>query len=189
MAASGYDESKFTELVLYCASLLEADGTAGATKLNKLLYFAEFDFIRRTGSSITGAEFQRLEHGPAPRTLVPTRDRLVRSGRAELRHHVDGRGYRRDQLVAVEPPDRTRFTAAERETIEAAADRIRSMTAVEVSELSHRDPGWLLTTEGETIPASTAYLTADAEIPDRLRPEVAARAEALAAEHASRALG
>jgi hypothetical protein len=36
-----YDEAKFTELLLYVADRLRVDRAGGATKLNKVLFFAD----------------------------------------------------------------------------------------------------------------------------------------------------
>ena len=42
-----YDERKLRELVLYAAARLRDDRAGGATKLNTVLYFAEFARMRR----------------------------------------------------------------------------------------------------------------------------------------------
>src|SRR5665811_1099589 len=79
-----YDERKFTELLLYVADRLRADRAGGATKLNKVLFFADFAHVRRTGAPITGAADQKLPQGPAPRRLKPVRDSLVSTGQATV---------------------------------------------------------------------------------------------------------
>ena len=61
-----YDEAKFTEMLLYVADKLGDDRAGGATKLNKILYFAEFAHVRRHGRPISGADYFRLDQGPAP---------------------------------------------------------------------------------------------------------------------------
>ncbi len=55
-----YDELELTELDVYVAQGLEADRAGGATKLNKILFFADFAHVRRTGGPITGAAYQKL---------------------------------------------------------------------------------------------------------------------------------
>lgn len=66
------------------AARLQADQSGGATKLNKVLFFADFAHVRRTGAPITGAVYQKLEHGPAARCLRPVRYQLIENGDAEL---------------------------------------------------------------------------------------------------------
>ena len=79
-----YSEEKFVEMVLHVADRLQGDRAGGATKLNKVLFFAEFTHLRRHHQVISGCEFQKLNHGPAPRQLLPVRDRLIESGEANL---------------------------------------------------------------------------------------------------------
>lgn len=67
-------DRKLGELLLYVSQQLADEPSAGSIKINKLLYFAEQTHMRTTGRPITGADYQRLEHGPAPRRLVPVRD-------------------------------------------------------------------------------------------------------------------
>jgi hypothetical protein len=83
-----YDEAKLAELILCVSERLADEPAAGSTKLNKLLFFAEFSHVRQHRQPITGAEYQRLPNGPAPRRLLPVRDRLVANGDAVLREEV-----------------------------------------------------------------------------------------------------
>src|SRR3546814_19825693 len=79
-----YDERKFAELLLYVSERLRGDVAGGATKLNKVLYFAELTHLRRHNSVFSGCEFQKLAHGPAPSQPVPVRRRQLDSGQAEV---------------------------------------------------------------------------------------------------------
>ena len=58
MVAMEPDEEKLAELVLYVAREIESDPTGGATKINKILYNAEFSHVRAYGVPITGAPYQ-----------------------------------------------------------------------------------------------------------------------------------
>src|SRR5215467_9574991 len=71
------NDEKFKELILYIASHSEDDPAFGATKLNKLLFFADFITYLRLGHPITGQEYQRLENGPAPRRMLPAKAELL----------------------------------------------------------------------------------------------------------------
>lgn len=154
-----YDEGKFTELLLYVAGRLRDDRAGGATKLNKVLFFAEFTHFRRHGAVISGCEFQKLAHGPAPRQLVPVRKRLVAAGEAELRTE-DFLGRPQHRLVPLRPADVSVFTSEERQTIDDVLDQLAGLNGREVSELSHEEPAWRLTEEGETIQYGAALLGA-----------------------------
>lgn len=153
----GYDETKFAELLLYIAEPLQHDRAGGATKLNKVVFFAEFTHLRRHQSVISGCEFQRLVHGPAPRQLLPVRNRLIDAGHAELVEE-DFLGRPQHRLVPKRIADSSVFSELERRTIDDVLGQLEGMTGTQVSELSHQEPGWRLTEVGETIPFSTAFL-------------------------------
>jgi uncharacterized phage-associated protein len=152
-----YDEAKFTELVLYVADRLRGDRAGGAIKLNKVLFFAEFTHLRRHHAVISGCEFEKLAHGPAPRQLVPVRRRLLEAGDAELTEE-DFLGRPQHRLVPRREADLRGFSEAELTSIDDVIEQLAGMTATQVSELSHQEPGWRLTEVGETIPFATAFL-------------------------------
>lgn len=154
-----YSERKFTELLLYVAGRLAGDRAGGATKLNKVIFFAEFTQVRRHGSAISGCELQKLEHGPAPRQLVPVRRRLIEAGDAEVVRE-DFLGREQDRLVPRRAADLSVFTDEERQTIDNVLAQLDGLTAGQVSDLSHEEPGWNLTEMGETIPYGAALLGA-----------------------------
>lgn len=84
---------KFRELILYVARETEDDPKCGATKLNKILFYADFLAYRELGSSLSGQTYQRLEHGPAPRGIVPAVEAMQESGEcawAELPRNLGG---------------------------------------------------------------------------------------------------
>lgn len=152
-----YDENKFAELLLHVAARLQDDRAGGATKLNKVLFFVEFTHLRRHHRVVSGCEFQKLPHGPAPRQLLPVRRRLIHSGAAQLIEE-DFLGRPQNRLVPQRQAKLGLFAAEELQTIEDVLVQLSAMTATQVSELSHQEPGWRLTEIGETIPFSTAFL-------------------------------
>jgi uncharacterized phage-associated protein len=152
-----YDEAKFAELLLYVAERLSGDRSGGATKLNKVVFFAEFTHLRRHHAVISGCEFQKLPHGPAPRRLVAVRQRLIEQGDAELVTE-DFLGRPQHRLIARRPADLSRFSDDERKSVDDVLDQLADLSGSQVSELSHQEPGWQLAEIGETIPYATAFL-------------------------------
>jgi uncharacterized phage-associated protein len=172
-----YDEAKFAEMVLYVAHALEADRSGGATKLNKVLFFADFAHVRRTGRPISGADYQKLPNGPAPRRLLPVRRELQASGAAELvtEHYL---GYEQHRLHALRSADISVFSAQELATLDSVLGDLVDLTAAQVSQLSHEEAGWMVTEEGDTIDYATAYIAAEqvsTPTSRRLAAEVAER--------------
>ncbi len=154
------DEAKFAELLLLVAEELADDPYGGATKANKVLYFAEFAHVRETGRPITGVRYRKLERGPAPRHLTTIRKRLIDTGDAQLvRERV--LGYEQHRLRPTRPARRELFSATELKAVQDAVNLLRGHTNTDASERSHREPGWQLVNEGEDIPYVSALLPHD----------------------------
>lgn len=163
-----FDSQKFRNLMLYLAHLSRDDPYFGAVKLNKLLYYCDFIAFSRLGRPITGAHYQKLSEGPAPRQLLHERDALIESGRAklELRPYF---AHVQQRLVPI-PCDQSAlaetFSREEMGVIEEVQHAMRFMTARDASELSHCEVGWILARPGETIPYEMASVVPvrDAEV-------------------------
>lgn len=156
-ATINYDEAKFSELVLYVAEKMKDEKTYGATVLNKVLFYADFFHYAEHGSPISGARYNRLPHGPAPRRLLPVRERLVSDGRAVVRtRQVGARNQHR--LEALGQANLSMFTGAEIETINEVIDMVKDHTAVSISDVSHEMSGWKLAADREEIPYSSIFL-------------------------------
>jgi hypothetical protein len=162
------DETKLAELILYVAEQLRDDPKGGATKINKILFAAEFAHMRTHGVPITGMEYQKLARGPAPRRLVPVRDRLIANGDADL---VRDRymGYGLDRLVPLRPVNRELFEDDELAAVDEAIKALWDRTAEEASQLSHLEMGWRMVEMNETIPYEAAFLAPGFEVTSSMR--------------------
>jgi Protein of unknown function (DUF4065) len=159
-APDSESDRKLAELLLYVAEKVSEDRAAGAVRINKILFFAEFAHVRTHGAPITGAEYQKLRNGPAPRRLKPIRDRLVEGGEAEL---VSERyfGRRVDKLKPLRPAREELFSPDELAAVDEVIEALSGRTAEDVSNLSHREMAWRMVDEGDTIPFSAALLARD----------------------------
>ena len=173
-----YDEAKFTELVLYVAHGLEADPEGGAVKLNKALWWAECASVRMFGRSISGAEYQKLKQGPAPRRLLPVRERIVANGVAEIQQRWF-MGYRQDRLVVTGEPCITLLSEAEKEIVDQVLAALRGRTATDLSAESHEEMGWRIVDFYETIPMESAYLARSSPVTPKIRAHARQLAERL----------
>jgi hypothetical protein len=176
------DEEKLGELILYVAGQLLDDPTGGATKLNKVLYFAECAHIRTHGVPITGVAYQKLPQGPAPRQLVPVRERLIEQGDATLEEgQYFGRPlhrlvpHRGPRVKALSPEDLT--------TVDQVITALWGNTASQVSDRSHQELGWIMVDEYEDIPLSTAYLPPRAVMSEAARQRARELAASISGEN------
>jgi len=172
------DEDKLAELILYVADKILTDPPGGATKINKILFFAEFSHMRAHGVPITGAAYQKLPQGPAPRHLVPIRDRLLEQGDAELRID-DYFGRPLHRIVPLRGPNLSYFSVDELRIVDQVVTALWGKTAGEVSEMSHQEMGWKMVEEGEDIPLPSAFLAKKAVATDAIREHAQQLAEKL----------
>ena len=154
---TSYDEGKLCELIIHIAERLHGERFSGSTKLNKILFFVDFTHVRTHGQPITGAEYQKLEFGPAPRRLLPVRQHLVAAGDIEV---IDESflGRRQTRLVALRSADLSQFSDDEMRTVEIVLNDLAGLTASQVSALSHEEPAWRHTEYNEAIPYELALV-------------------------------
>lgn len=179
-----YGEAKLTELIVYTADRLRGDRSGGATKLNKVLFFADFSHVRKYGRPITGAEYQKLAYGPAPRRLMPIRRALVAAGEATLEAE-DFLGRSQHRLIPNRSADLRLFDGDELATIDAVLDDLAGLSGTQVSNLSHEEPAWRHTPPEATIPYELAFVPKEQVVTPtarRLAKEVAVRYGLVAAE-------
>lgn len=158
IATPTLDMGKLKELILYIAEVSQKDQRFGAVKLNKILFWADFEAYRRLGNSITGAEYQHLPEGPAPRQLLPARRQLEEDGSLEMTERPF-HSYVQTVPQVKRTPNLRLFTPEEILIVDEVVEMLRSYTGADVSEISHREWGWRLTNDGETIEYRTAWLS------------------------------
>ncbi len=158
LSKNAYSEEKLRELILYIAQKSKADPRCGAVKLNKLLYYADFSAYRLLGRAITGAEYQHLQEGPAPRKGLPAQARLRRDGAIEMVYKPSVVGEPIHLIVPKRKPYPV-FSKQERELVDRIIEEFWELTGSELSERSHKEFGWRLTKLGETIHYRTAWLS------------------------------
>lgn len=152
-------DEKLRELIVYIANKSKKDPHFGAVKLNKLLYYADFSAYRILGHSITGAEYQHLNEGPAPRRGLPARRALEEAEAIKMKYEPTIIGEDRHRIV----PQRKAyaiFSKEQKALVDNVIKEFWNLTGSELSEKSHREFGWRLTRQGEIIHYRTSWLSA-----------------------------
>lgn len=153
-------DKRLAEAVVYVAGRLADDPVArGAVKLNKILWWADFESFRERGRSVTGAVYQKIPEGPAPIRLRPARDRLLRSGAVEMVKRDSGiHGSPEHVLSALRAPEPV-FDDDDLSYLDSAVSKFRGMTGKQCSDFSHRaSAGWQTVGEKEIIPYETSFV-------------------------------
>jgi hypothetical protein len=150
-----FDREKFKQMMLYVISRCESDESFGATKLNKIMFYADVRCYVRHGAPITGAEYQKLPKGPAPRALMTVREELQGEGKLFVGNRVRF-GYAQTAMMALAEAELSAFLPHEIAAIDHVIDKTRGVGARDFSEYSHEDLGWRVAEDKETIPYEAA---------------------------------
>lgn len=153
-----FDRDKFRNAVLYfCAGAGEFK-----TKLNKLLFYSDFQHFKEYTNSITGAQYAHVPFGPAPHNFNLYYAVLIHRGvigveEVEYKDSKSGKyGFTGEKYIASEKPDLNVFSASELRILALIKEHFKDFSASEISKLSHKERGYMDTTDGKVISYSYA---------------------------------
>jgi transcriptional regulator with XRE-family HTH domain len=147
-----FEPQKLRNLLLYILEKIGGRPNLGETVLYKQLYFCDFDHYEKTGKSITGLTYRRLQFGPVPQQSQfnsVVEDMLEHEEMRKLSQPYHGKQQIR--YVALTEPDVRLFTKEELRTIENVLGRLGHMNAVEIEEYVHGDIPWAATNHKSII--------------------------------------
>ncbi len=122
----------------------------GKTKLMKLLYYADYEWIKEKGVSITGDAYVAKQYGPVPKHAEATLRRLEKSGAMRI-EQVRLAQYSQERCIGLKSPDLSIFASEEVQHLRGIAGRFECWTAKQMSDLTHEDWPWQSTRFGEEI--------------------------------------
>lgn len=128
---------KITETVKH---ILSVSGPVFVTKMNKLLFYADFLHYRHHGYGITGASYRALQFGPVPEDWGRIYDSLPGVSMEEFVYPSGQSGIR---LESVERKEISFLTEQELKTIDHVCQLFSAMNAGEISAVSHLEKAWI----------------------------------------------
>lgn len=130
-------DEKITAVV---QSLLSRMGATFVTKMNKLLFYADFINYKRHGYGITGLTYRALQFGPAPTDWAKIYSSLPNVDMEEYIYSSGQSGIRLKSKSA-EPEDV--LDEKEKNVIEDVCRLFHDANAGEISNISHLEKGWI----------------------------------------------
>lgn len=145
-------EDKLRQVLLYIAQQVGSRHNVGATVINKLLYFIDFDYYEKYGESITGLTYIRNHYGPTAHmpTISATIKKMEKDGDLEI-VETPYFNYTKRKYLPKKSAILTALNAQELEHIDKELERLADKSASELSDLSHRDMPWIATPAGDPI--------------------------------------
>lgn len=140
---SGYKTpnfDKFSEMVIFFAERMEPF----KTKLNKLLFFADFLMFKQSCFSISGVRYKAIQLGPVPNNFNSIYEYLANNQIIDINYTNYPNGYSGEQFKAKKerPFDETKFTEAELQLLEEVSQRFKEVSTTEIIEISHLEEAW-----------------------------------------------
>lgn len=155
-----FNEAKFKELVIYIAQKCGDDPTFGATKLNKILYFADFYAYGESGAPVTGATYIKAPRGPVPRQMMLMRENLQQAGDACLTK-APYHGHVQERIVPIREANLDLFSPREIALVDDIIRQLWGINAANISEYTHRLAGWRIAEDGGEIPYESVFLSVE----------------------------
>jgi len=145
-----FNRKKFKTIVHYICHAAEKDAL-GATKLNKILWYADSISYLETGIPLTGETYIKKDFGPIPRHILNILDELDSCDHVK-RERSDYYQYKKTTYNCKQQPDLSCMREEETDLINVLIDFIcKEHTAKSISESTH-DRIWEIAEQGEEIP-------------------------------------
>lgn len=170
-----YDAEKLKRLFHYVAWKAGKRDWFGATKLYKVLWFADARRYAVSGEPITGETYIREKHGPIPKHAMQVRAELVAAG--AIRITKEGKLTR---IIALADPDvKSMFSPDELLTVDHWIEHIdKDHTAKSISDETH-DYAWEIAKLGEELPFHAIFVSRIREPDDKEIEKSRQRAKSL----------
>ena len=147
---------RLREMVLYVSARAVDMPRWGKTKLNKILWEADFSAYRERSSPVTGRPYQRLPAGPGPVEMPVILAEMEQAGTIEIEAVPAGQHYEQ-RIIAKTSPSLYFFSSDDLVYVDRAIERFWDMTAVEASNESH-GVAWKTRHHLDPLPYESALL-------------------------------
>jgi putative zinc finger/helix-turn-helix YgiT family protein len=115
------------------------------TKMNKLLFYADFLMFKQSCFSISGVRYHAINLGPVPHNFNSVFEYLVNQNEIDVQYIEFPQGYLGEKFISRKerPFNSELFSEKELETLNRIVDRFKNVSASEIVELSHKEPAWV----------------------------------------------
>lgn len=142
--------------VLSAIKILTFGEKVPKTKLNKLLFYADFKHFQLAGSSITGLCYAHLPYGPVPDQYELLFESLLTIDANLLKVEDLNSDYGGEYFSYNTDPGSAGLSLMEVNTLLRVKDHFRNFTARRIVEYSHHEPAYQSTSPNEMISYSFA---------------------------------
>jgi len=133
---------KFTEMVVFFTA--NAQPSLWKTKLNKMLFFADFLHFRKDVQSISGCRYRAIDMGPVPNNFNSLFDYIAVNDHVDINVTYFDNGGIGEQFIP--NPKRTfdesKLTKGEVDTLTEVVKKFKKISTSEIISISHKEEAW-----------------------------------------------
>lgn len=141
------DLSKLMAMTRYFASLIPSY----KTKMNKLLFYADFGMFKAHGRSISGAQYRAIAYGPVPSRYEAVYENMEQGDMLQIDRSLNDDGGQVSLLRAKEEDFSGIFTDQELQVLSKVAEKFKDMSPRDIVTLSHEEDCWKQNKEERSI--------------------------------------
>jgi putative zinc finger/helix-turn-helix YgiT family protein len=121
------------------------------TKLNKLLFYADFKHYKEYAVSITGVRYEHLNFGPTPDKYSYYFATLIHNNSLRIEEVEFPEGYTGEELFAEKEPDLNIFLDSELKILASVKEHFQNFTSKAISHVVHKEKAFEETQYGQMI--------------------------------------
>jgi len=143
-----FNLEKMSQMILYVS---EKTGGVFTTKLNKLLWYADFLHCKEFSVSISGNSYAHLPLGPVPNDYKWIIADVMEEGLISEEEIIFPSGAGGSVYKALTKPDMSLFTEDELKVLDYVIEYFKDFNCDEIKEFSHKEKGYDETQPSEVI--------------------------------------
>jgi putative zinc finger/helix-turn-helix YgiT family protein len=133
---------RFTEMVVFFTH--EAQPSLWKTKINKMLFYADFLNFKKEVQSISGCRYRAINMGPVPNNFNSLFDYIAENDHIDITTTSFPNGSIGEQFKPNPKRafDETKLTKVEIETLKEVVSKFKKAKTPEIIEISHKEEVW-----------------------------------------------
>lgn len=140
---SGYRNpnfEKFTEMIVFFSEKVQPF----KTKMNKLLFYADFLMFKQSCFSISGVRYKAIDMGPVPHNFQSIFEFLANNDIIDIHYTKFPQGYTGEQFKKRKEREfnKSLFSEAELEVLNKIVTEFKKTSTNDIIELSHLEKAW-----------------------------------------------
>lgn len=148
-----FQPEKLRQMLLVLLHHVGGFANVGETVLYKLLYFSDFNHYEKTGKSISGMTYKRMQFGPVPQLshFSPVVEKMLTKNQINKVQH-EYFGMPQTRYIPLCDPESGTLDDQECQTIADVVAKLGLMNATQIEEYVHGDVPWEATEHQQPIP-------------------------------------